>query len=45
VTPRKVGFTKDDDRLIINAVQQPDANPEDAEFWEEFAAIVFSRLI
>jgi hypothetical protein len=34
------GFTRNQDSIILNAVEQPGANPEDPEFWERLALTV-----
>ena len=41
VVPRTFGFSPDEDRIILMAIKQPDADPEDEEFWESLAATVF----
>jgi len=34
------GWTREQDNIILNAVSQPGANPEDPAFWTRFALTV-----
>lgn len=39
-TKQGFGFTREHDEIIIQAVRQPGADPEDPKFWERLALTV-----
>lgn len=42
--PRTFGFSREEDGIILSSIRQPDANPEDEEFWESLAATVLPEI-